>query len=130
MPYCTTKAALTRFIEMLAHEEPLLTVQGVYPKLTRTKMSEDVIAGKFKGVMADHEIERFRNWNAIGDEMVEPPAWCGEAVAKLALGLFLGGKSGETLDYDVHVPETADTKVKGLKDYWARNQKDLFSGLE
>ncbi|KAK7188039.1 hypothetical protein DPSP01_011925 [Paraphaeosphaeria sporulosa] len=104
MPYCTTKAALTRFIEMLAHEEPLLTVQGVYPKLTRTKMPEDIIAGKYKGVMADHEIEKFRVWNEIGDEMVEPPEWCGEAVGKLALGLYPGGKSGESLDYDIHVP--------------------------
>lgn len=69
-PYCTTKAALTRFITCLAHEEPLLSVQGVYPKLTRTKMPEDVIAGKYKGIMADHEIERFRIWNEMGDEMV------------------------------------------------------------
>jgi NAD(P)-dependent dehydrogenase (short-subunit alcohol dehydrogenase family) len=104
MPYCTTKAALTRFIEMLAHEEPLLTVQGVYPKLTRTKMPQDVIAGKYEGIMADHEIEKFRVWNEIGDEMVEPPEWCGEAVAKLALGLYPGGRSGESLEYDVHVP--------------------------
>jgi len=103
-PYCTTKAALTRFISCLAHEEPLLSVQGVYPKLTRTKMPQDVIAGKYRGVMADHEIERFSIWNQMGDEMVEPPEWCGEAVAKLALGLFEGGKSGETLYYDEHVP--------------------------
>ncbi|OAL54560.1 NAD(P)-binding protein [Pyrenochaeta sp. DS3sAY3a] len=104
-PYCTTKAALTRFISCLAHEEPLVSVQGVYPKLTRTKMPEDVIAGKYDGVMADHEVERFRIWDEMGDEMVEPPEWCGEAVAKLALGLFEGGKSGETLYYDEHVPK-------------------------
>ena len=82
----------------------MITVQGVYPKLTRTKMPEDVIAGKHKGIMADHEIERFRRWDEIGDEMVEPPEWCGEAVAKLALGLYAGGKSGQTLEYDSHVP--------------------------
>lgn len=91
---------------MLAHEEPLITVQGVYPKLTRTKMPEDVIAGNYKGIMADHEIERFKRWDEVGDEMVEPPEWCGEAVAKLALGLYAGGRSGETLYYDVHVPKT------------------------
>jgi len=68
-------------------------------------MPEDVIAGKFKGIMADHEIERFRIWNEIGDEMVEPAAWCGEGVAKLALGLFIGGRSGEVLSYDEHVPK-------------------------
>jgi NAD(P)-dependent dehydrogenase (short-subunit alcohol dehydrogenase family) len=103
MPYCTTKAALTRFIETLAHEERLLAVQGVYPRLTRTKMSEDVIAGEYEGIMADHEVERFKAWNEIGDEMIEPPQWCGEAVAKLATGLFEGGSSGKTLYYDAHV---------------------------
>jgi short-subunit dehydrogenase len=100
---------LKRFIECLAHEEQGITVQGVYPKLTRTKMPEDVIAGVYKGVMANHEVERFRIWDSMGDEMVEPPKWCGEAVAKLALGLFEGGKSGETLYYDEHVPK----KIKG-----------------
>ncbi|KAF2188404.1 NAD(P)-binding protein [Zopfia rhizophila CBS 207.26] len=105
MPYCTSKAALTRFISMLAHEEPMVCVQGVYPKLTRTKMPEDVIAGKYKGVMADHEIERFRGWNEIGDAIIEPPKLCGEAVAKLAVGLFKGGRSGEVLWYDEHVPK-------------------------
>jgi NAD(P)-dependent dehydrogenase (short-subunit alcohol dehydrogenase family) len=104
MSYSTTKAALTRFIEALAHEEKLLTVQGVYPKLTRTKLPEDVIAGKYKGVMADHEIERFRVWSEMGGEVIEPPEWCGEAVAKLAIGLYEGGRSGDTLYYDVHVP--------------------------
>lgn len=90
---------------MLAHEEPTLSVQGVYPKLTRTKMPEDIIAGKYKGVMADHEVERFRIWDEIGDQMVEPAQWCGEAVAKLAVGLFAGGRSGEVLYYDEHVPK-------------------------
>ncbi|KAF2682188.1 NAD(P)-binding protein [Lentithecium fluviatile CBS 122367] len=103
-PYCTTKAALTRFIATLAHEERLITVQGVYPKLTRTAMPEDVIKGKYKGVMAEHEIERFGRWDKEGDEMVEPPAWCGEAVARLAVGLEEGGRSGRTEYYDAHVP--------------------------
>ncbi|KNG48888.1 flavin-binding monooxygenase-like protein [Stemphylium lycopersici] len=104
MPYSTAKAALTRFVSCLAHEEPLLSVQGVYPKLTRTKMIDGLVEGKYKNIMADHEIERFRIWDDVGDEMVEPPELCGEAVAKLALGLFEGGKSGETLYYDEHVP--------------------------
>ncbi|KAH8724833.1 hypothetical protein GQ44DRAFT_749882 [Phaeosphaeriaceae sp. PMI808] len=104
-PYCTSKAALTRFITCLAHEESGISVQGVYPKLTRTKMPEDVVNGVYRGVMANHECERFRIWDEMGDEMVEPPEWCGKAVAKLALGLFEGGKSGETLYYDEHVPK-------------------------
>lgn len=72
-------------------------------------MPEDVVKGKYRGVMADHEVERFRVWDKMGDQMVEPPERCGEAVAKLVLGLYQGGKSGETLYYDEHVPR----KVKG-----------------
>jgi NAD(P)-dependent dehydrogenase (short-subunit alcohol dehydrogenase family) len=104
MAYCTSKAALTRFVQLLAHEEPTLHIQGVFPKLTRTKMAQDLVEGKYKGVMADHELERFRIWNEIGDEFVEPAAWCAEAVAKLAIGSFLGKESGWVGDYDVHVP--------------------------
>ncbi|KAF2829045.1 NAD(P)-binding protein [Ophiobolus disseminans] len=107
--YCTSKAALTRFITCLAHEEPGISVQGVYPRLTRTSMVEGLVQGTYRGVMADHEVERFKIWDNMGDETVEPPEWCGEAVAKLALGLFEGGKSGETLYYDEHVP----TKIEG-----------------
>lgn len=33
-------------------------------------MPEDVIAGRYNGVMADHEVERFRIWDEMGDEMV------------------------------------------------------------
>jgi hypothetical protein len=61
---------LTRFISCLAHEEPGISVQGVYPKLTRTKMPEDIITGKYRGVMADHEVERFSIWDEMGDEMI------------------------------------------------------------
>lgn len=91
---------------MLAHEERTICVQGVYPKLTRTKMPEDIFAGKYKGVMADNELERYRLWSEVGGTAVEPPFLCGEAVAKLALGLFAGGKSGEVLHYDEHVPKS------------------------
>lgn len=107
--YCTSKASLTRFLGCLAHEEKGVTVQGVYPKLTRTGMVDGLVKGEFRGVMAAHEVERFRTWDKMGDEMVQPPEWCGEAVAKLALGLVEGGKSGETLNYDEHVP----SKIKG-----------------
>ncbi|EAT83672.1 hypothetical protein SNOG_08504 [Parastagonospora nodorum SN15] len=85
-PYCSSKAALTRFISCFAHEESGISVQGVYPKLTNTKMPENVVKGKYRGIMADHEVERFKTWGKMGEEMIEPPEWCGEAVAKLVLG--------------------------------------------
>lgn len=33
-------------------------------------MVEGLVKGKFKGVMADHEVERFRIWEGMGEEMV------------------------------------------------------------
>ena len=102
--YCSSKAAVSRFLGVLAHEERGLSVQGVYPRLTRTRMPKDVIAGRYRGVMADHECERFREWSELGDAIVEPAAWCGVAVAKLAIGKVAGGRSGEVLYYDEHVP--------------------------
>jgi hypothetical protein len=33
-------------------------------------MSEDVIKGRYRGVMANHEVERFRIWEEMGDEMI------------------------------------------------------------
>jgi hypothetical protein len=33
-------------------------------------MPEDVINGRYKGVMANHEVERFRIWDNKGDEMI------------------------------------------------------------
>ena len=67
-------------------------------------MIDGLVEGRYQGVMADHEIERFMIWDEMGDEMVEPPELCGDAIAKLALGLFEGGKSGETLYYYEHIP--------------------------
>ncbi|KAF2098443.1 NAD(P)-binding protein [Rhizodiscina lignyota] len=101
--YCTSKAALSQFVRLLAHEEPNICVQGVYPHLTGTQMPADIFAGKFKGIMADSEIEKFKNWEKQGD-VIEPAAWCGVTVAKLALGVAKGGKSGEILYHDEHVP--------------------------
>jgi len=43
----------------------------------------------------------------LGDEMVEPPEWCEIAVGKLALELYSGRKSGETMYYDENVPTTS-----------------------
>ncbi|KAH7088745.1 hypothetical protein FB567DRAFT_317342 [Paraphoma chrysanthemicola] len=105
--YCSSKAALTRFLTCLAHEEPGISVQGVYPKLTRTSMIDGLVGEDrlYEDVMAKHELERFKIWDRMGEEMVEPPEWCAEAVAKLGLGLFEGGKSGETKYYDEHVPK-------------------------
>ncbi|EXJ94379.1 hypothetical protein A1O1_02773 [Capronia coronata CBS 617.96] len=80
--YCSSKAALTRFIQVLAHEESDVKVHGVYPGLTKTTMPAEIIAGKFTGIMTDDEVQKFRNWDKLGE--IEPPEWCANAVAKLA----------------------------------------------
>jgi hypothetical protein len=33
-------------------------------------MPEDVVKGRYRGVMANHEVERFRIWDEVGDEMI------------------------------------------------------------
>lgn len=33
-------------------------------------MPEDVVTGQYRGVMADHEVERFKLWDEMGDEMI------------------------------------------------------------
>lgn len=89
MSYCTSKAALSRFIQLLAHEESTIDVLGVYPRLTRTKMPEDVIAGRFKDIMADDEIQRFKDWSAQGDKVVEPAEWCGEVGLSTLIRVYI-----------------------------------------
>lgn len=100
--YCTSKAALTRSIELLAHEEPTIKVLGVYPGLTRTAMPANVIAGEFKGTMYDFEIEKFRTMDTSG--AIEPPEWCANAVAQLTAGSAEGLPSGHVAYYHEHVP--------------------------
>lgn len=103
MEYCASKAALTRAIEILAHEEPAIEVLGIYPGLTKTTMITGIMSGKYSGIMDDTEIQRFRDFDRDGD--VEPPEWCATAIAKLALKVEKGGKSGHTQYYYEHVPD-------------------------
>lgn len=111
MTYCTTKAALSRFVQLFAHENPEVCVQGVYPRLTDTKMPADVVAGKYAGIMAEEEVQRFRDF-AKSSFTYEPAAWCGEAVARLASGSQPGGRTGKVLYYEEHVPDMVSRKPK------------------
>jgi NAD(P)-dependent dehydrogenase (short-subunit alcohol dehydrogenase family) len=110
MPYCTTKAAVTRFVHILGLENPDILVQGVYPKLTDTKMPSDVIAGKYNGIMTDDEVALFQAWAKDGISL-EPPAWCGEAVARLAIGSDKGGESGKVMYYYDQVPDLQQKRM-------------------
>ena len=93
-PYCSSKAALSRFIEVLGHEEDQVRVLGIYPGLTRTPMVTDLVAGKYKNKMKDSEVEKFRTWDKDGG--VEPPEWTANVTAKLAAGALEGKGQGET----------------------------------
>ncbi|EXJ80751.1 hypothetical protein A1O3_07035 [Capronia epimyces CBS 606.96] len=113
MSYCTTKAALSRFIGLLALENPAICVQGVYPRLTDTRMPADVIEGKYDGIMTQDEVALFRS-RARDGITLEPAAWCAEAVARLAVGSDNGGKSGLVMYYDEHVPDLLRKKKAKL----------------
>jgi NAD(P)-dependent dehydrogenase (short-subunit alcohol dehydrogenase family) len=105
MAYCTSKAALTRFIQLLAREETGLRVQGVYPKLTGTQMPASALAGRYEGIMSQEDMKIFTGLD------VEPAEWAGVAVAKLAAGLESGGASGELLYYDEHLSRGRESKL-------------------
>jgi NAD(P)-dependent dehydrogenase (short-subunit alcohol dehydrogenase family) len=104
MPYCSSKAALSRFLQCLAHEEDetLVKIQGVYPRVTRTAIAANMIAGKYKGIMRDDEIEKFLVWEKEGNK-VEPPEWCGTAVGMMAADTVEGTSHGMLEYYDQQV---------------------------
>lgn len=93
MQYCSSKAAVTRFIENLAHEEPDIQVYGVYPGLTKTTMPDDVIAGKYEGIMKQEEVDRFLKWDKEGS--IEPPEWCASVVARMCTDFVPAKGSGQ-----------------------------------
>jgi len=102
--YCSSKAALTRFIDNLANEERDMGVDvfGIYPGFTRTGLAEGLINSRFDDVLFPEEAAKYRNW--ISQGAVEGPEWCGEACARLCAGAADGLK-GKTAFYSVHVPE-------------------------
>lgn len=102
--YCSSKAALTRFIDNLANEErdTGVDVYGIYPGFTRTGLAEGLINSKYDDVLFSDEAKKYRDWISKG--AVEGPEWCGEACAKLSVGAA-EGKKGQTAFYSVHVPE-------------------------
>jgi len=104
--YCSSKAALTRFIELLAHEEDEIQVFGIYPELTRTPMVTDLVAGKFAGTMKDHEVEFFKRSDRDGQ--VEPPQWCANVTAKIAAHAIPGQEKGPVQCYHEWDPEYKD----------------------
>ncbi|KAL2421171.1 hypothetical protein ABEF95_004505 [Exophiala dermatitidis] len=82
--YCTSKAALTRFIHLLAHEEPGLDVYGVLPLVTKSPMVDKIFNGEYDHIMRPEERERFNTWAKEGK--IEPPEPIAEAIVKAATG--------------------------------------------
>ena len=97
--YCSSKAALSRFIQLLHHEEEQVDVVGVYPGLTRTPMVTYLVAGKFAGKMKDSEVENFKRMDREGE--VEPLEWSANVTAKLAVAAIeTGPLSGQVKWYN------------------------------
>lgn len=105
-PYCSSKAALTRFIEVLGREEDEVKVYGIYPGLTRTTMVTDLVAGKYKGKMRDDEIQYFIQQDKEGD--IEPPEWTANTTAKLAVGAIKSKTHGKCVWYSELDPNYKD----------------------
>jgi NAD(P)-dependent dehydrogenase (short-subunit alcohol dehydrogenase family) len=82
--YCSSKAALTRFIQLLAHEEPEMNIFGVLPKVTKSPMVDMIFAGKYDHVMLPEEREKFNRWAKEG--MIEPPEYIARSMVKAAMG--------------------------------------------
>ncbi len=82
--YCSSKAALTRFIHLLAHEEPTLRVFGVLPLVTQSPMVDLIFGGAYDGVMLPEERARFDYFR--DNDMIEPPSYIADAMVKAAMG--------------------------------------------
>ncbi|KAJ9637635.1 hypothetical protein H2204_004784 [Knufia peltigerae] len=83
--YCTSKAALTRFIHLLAHEEKdVVDVFGVLPLVTKSPMVDKIFNGEYDEVMRPEERERFNVWAKEGK--VEDPDHIARSIVKAALG--------------------------------------------
>ncbi|ERR1711939_455218 len=82
--YCTSKAALTRFIHLLAHEERDIDVYGVLPLVTKSPMVDKIFNGEYDHVMRPDERERFDTWAKEG--RIEPPEHIANAIVKAAVG--------------------------------------------
>jgi NAD(P)-dependent dehydrogenase (short-subunit alcohol dehydrogenase family) len=83
--YCTSKAALSRFIHLLAHEEgPDINVYGVLPLVTKSPMVDKIFDGEYDHVMHPEERERFNTWAKEG--RIEPPQYIANAIVKAAVG--------------------------------------------
>jgi NAD(P)-dependent dehydrogenase (short-subunit alcohol dehydrogenase family) len=82
--YCTSKAALTRFIQLLAHEERDLDVYGVLPVVTKSPMVDMIYSGKYDHVMLPEERKNFDVFLRQGK--VESPEHIAEAMVKATMG--------------------------------------------
>ena len=94
---------MTRFIEVLGHEESDVKVVGVYPGLTRTTMVDGFVDGKYAGIMKDDEVRKFIDWHKNNE--IEPPEWCANAVAKMAARSILVEGTGQTRYYHEYDPD-------------------------
>lgn len=82
--YCTSKAALSRFIQLLAHEERDIHVFGVLPLVTKSPMVDMLFAGKYDDIMLPEERQKFDIWQKEGK--IEPPEYIADAMVKAAMG--------------------------------------------
>jgi NAD(P)-dependent dehydrogenase (short-subunit alcohol dehydrogenase family) len=96
--YCDSKAALSRFIKVLAHEERDIHTVGLYPGVTHTPMVDLILDGAYTDVMYPEETAWYTDmktnkWHRPGGiELPELPA---RALVKIACGNIAGIESGD-----------------------------------
>ncbi|OAP57620.1 hypothetical protein AYL99_08358 [Fonsecaea erecta] len=100
--YCASKAGMSRLIDTLAHEERGFDVYGVYPGLTETPLAKGLLEGKYNDILFPEDQVFYRQ--SVEDGTVDPPEYCGEASAKLAVWKA-DGLPGKIASYSEHVPE-------------------------
>ncbi len=82
--YCDSKAALTRFINVLGHEEPEITVFGLLPGVTKSPMVDLIMNGTYDHVMLPEEKMKFINWEKDG--VFDEPEGPAKGMVKGVLG--------------------------------------------
>lgn len=93
--YCCSKAALSRLVPCLAHEEPLIRTVGIYPGITTSPINDAILGGAYNDVMLPEEIDIYVQLEK--KKAFDPPKWPAAAVVRAALGLTEKELNGKLL---------------------------------
>ncbi len=96
--YCCSKAALSRLVPCLAHEEPLIRTVGIYPGITTSPINDAILGGAYDQVMLPEEIDIYVQLQK--SKSFDPPEWPAAAIVRVALGLTEKELNGKVVWWD------------------------------